>query len=278
MAGLLLLLLLVALFQRSGRMKRESGRRGQCALIARVPVIHYTMMMAAAQIYDPPFRPYVYVPPVYSVHNNRPRRSWAVVYRFSRLAVKEDNLAAVKDDCRAFLFPPFIFSLSLVRSFSGRALDGGWFWPPQREFPHGDKKRDDFHSNKKDVAKQLLMTTQHSTHTAKGMQICLRGKEEEGDSITRRKKNGRQLRDHQSIRKRKGEKDESLRAQKKTTTPPIPFFLRPKKQQQQNSMAGGGDRTSKRLFRRRNSSNSEITLKDVKRITSSSLYRLKRKD
>jgi hypothetical protein len=54
------------------------------------------------------------------------------------------------------------------------------------------------------------------------MQIHLRGKEE-GGSITRRKKNGRQLRDHQSIRKRKGKKDESLRAQKKTTTPPIPF-------------------------------------------------------
>jgi hypothetical protein len=87
-----------------------------------------------------------------------------VVYRFSRLAVKEDNLAAVKDDCRGFLFPPFIFSLSFVRSFVGSAdvPSTAVDFDHRREFPHGDKKRDDFHSNKKDVAKQLLMTTQHT--------------------------------------------------------------------------------------------------------------------
>jgi hypothetical protein len=106
-------------------MKRESGR-GQCALIARVPAIHYTMMMAA-QIYDPPFRPYVYVPPVYSAYtiiDLGEAELWFIV--FHDWLLKRITLLLSKTIAGAF-FSPLLFFLfrSFVRSFGGRALDGG---------------------------------------------------------------------------------------------------------------------------------------------------------
>ncbi len=72
-----------------------------------------------------------------------------MVYRFPHEAVKEDNLAAVKTIAGAFFFLLHSYVRSFVRSLVTADVPSTAVDLTTAEFPHGDKKRDDFHSTER---------------------------------------------------------------------------------------------------------------------------------